>query len=105
MVNEELVELLNSLRIKQTGSWEKSIPKDIWNEHFKDNFETVAEDLKTDKHRWYETSIEVIKINNGYIGIKHVSNVYSESMTKSDVEHILVFYEMKEIKSITYKIK
>lgn len=105
MVNEELVELLNSLKIEQTQHWTENIPDNIWNEHFKDKYKSVADNLNIDKHRWYDLSIEVIEINDGYIGIKHVSNLHSESMSVGDVYHTLVFYEMKQIKKITYKIK
>jgi hypothetical protein len=59
--NKELVEYLNNLKITQTSSWDENIPDEIWNEYFSHNFQMVKSGLYVDKHRWYETSTEVLK--------------------------------------------
>lgn len=101
--NKELVDYLNNLNILQTSSWEENIPEEIWNEYFKGK--GVTGGLNINKHRWYETSIDVYKINNGFIGIYSVTQCYSEQSSIEDMYHYLQFYEMEEEKIISYKIK
>lgn len=106
-MNKDLCENLNKLSIKQISTWENSIPQEVWETHFQDkdgkwNFETVSTNLDVDKHRWYETSITVIKINGGYIGIRLVSNLFSEVDSISDIEWSLIFMEMELVVTTTY---
>ena len=62
----------------------------------------LAEGLEPEKHRWYETAIRVISVGGKVLGIRHITTLYSESMTTEDCYHILEFFEMKEVKTITY---
>jgi hypothetical protein len=103
MNNKELVEYLNSLEIIQKGSWDEDIPEEIWEKYFENKYETVDSELDIDKHRWYETSTEVIKINDGFIGIRSVTQCYSENSSIEDMYWSLMFFEMKEIKIVSYK--
>ena len=103
MNNKELVEYLNSLEIIQKGSWDEDIPEEIWEKYFENKYETVDSELDIDKHRWYETSTEVIKINDGFIGIRSVTQRYSENSSIEDMYWSLMFFEMKEIKIVSYK--
>lgn len=105
MNNKELVEYLNNLKILQISCWEECIPEDIWNKYFKDKHTIKEESLNIDKHRWYELSTEVIKINNGFIGVRYISNLYSEQSSYEDMYHTLKFFEMEEVPSVTYKNK
>jgi len=66
-------------------------------------YNTVASGLLVDTHRWYETSVTVIKVFDVLLGIRHISNVFSESMGYSDCYVNLEFTEMKEVKTVTYK--
>jgi hypothetical protein len=99
----ELIKKLNDLKITQTSEWEEDIPKDIYEEVFK-NKKTVATGLFVDRHRWYELSIDVIEIDGKYLGVRHVSNVYSENMGIDDCSHTLLFSEMKAVQKTTYEI-
>lgn len=102
----ELVDKLNGLKISQISDWEESIPEDIWNEYFEGKFKVLQDDLNVCTHRWYETSITVIEIENmGIIGINSVTNVFSEQMTFSDCGETLKFFEMKEVQTISYVVK
>ena len=102
MTNKELVEHLNSLNITQTSEWSEDIPEEIWNEQFKDNHHVIAKGLNVDKHRWYELSTEVIKRNNGFMGVRSVTDCFSESSSIEDMCHDLEFFEMEEVSSVTY---
>ena len=101
--NEELVEYLNGLKIHQTSDWYECIPEDIWNEYFEDKFKVVDSELDIDKHRWYELSTEVLAINGGYIGVRSVTQCYSEQSSIDDMYHRLEFFEMEQIQTVTYK--
>lgn len=102
--NKELVQYLNSLNISQTSSWDEDIPEDIYQEYFQDKYETVESGLEVNKHRWYETSIEVIKINDGFIGINSVTDTFSEQSSILDMFFTLQFFEMKEVLVKSYEI-
>ena len=100
--NKELVEHLNSLNISQTSDWSEDIPTEIWEEQFKNNYHSVETGLNVDKHRWYELSTKVIKRNDGFIGVRSVTDCFNESSSIEDMGHNLEFFEMKEVSSITY---
>ena len=99
---DELLEKLNGLKILQKNiDWEEDIPEDLYNEYFTD-YDLVDELLNIKKHRWYETSISVLKINDQFLGVKHVSDLKSESMEVEDCFVHLKFMEMKAVETITY---
>ena len=101
---DELLAKLKALKITQTHfDWAEDIPEDIWKEYFDGNFKVVKRNLRVDKHRWYETSISVIKIFDRFLGIRHVSDMFSETMDVEDCYHTLEFFEMKEVQTITYE--
>jgi len=101
--NKELVEHLNGLKIIQNSSWDECIPEEIWKEYFEGKHKTVDSGLDVDKHRWYETSIEVIEINGGFIGIHSVTDCFSEQSSIEDMFWTLSFFEMKEVKVTSYE--
>ncbi len=102
---DELLEKLNGLElIQKHGGWEDNIPDDIWNEYFKDvNYTILAEKLHIDTHRWYETSVTVINIYDRYLGIRHITNMFSEQQDWEDCYVQITFNEMKEVKTVTYE--
>ena len=103
---DELLSILKELNITQKKStWEDEIPEDIWNEHFENNHKAVATGISISTHRWYETSIEVIEIYGRFLGIRFISNVFSESMDYEDCYETIEFMEMEAIREITFKIK
>lgn len=100
---KELIDKLNGLQIRQTGiDWVEDIPEDIYEEYIKTSKEREY-NLNINTRRWYELSTTVIDINSVFIGIKHISNIFSESMDCSDLMHTLEFFEMKEVQTITYE--
>ena len=100
----ELVEKLNSLKITQKSiDWKECIPDDIWSKCFSGNFKEVKRGLCVDTHRWYETSISVIEIYERFLGIRHITNLFSEQMECEDCYVTIEFFEMEEIKVVSYK--
>jgi hypothetical protein len=102
----DLVNELNSRKIIQVGiDWEENIPENVWEEVFENNYDPVKEGLDVDKHRWYELCTSVFSLNGKLIGVRHVWDLFSESMTVEDVYHTLEFFEMEavEVKTVKYK--
>ena len=98
-----LLEELNQLEIIQKSiDWEECIPEEIYLKHFKDNFKILKYNLEPDEHRHYQTSVSVINIYNRILGIRHITNVFSESSCCEDCFVTIKFFEMKEISIITY---
>lgn len=102
----ELLKTLNDAQIVQNHiDCTEDIPEDICNKYFENKYYVVTDGLYVDKHRHYETTICVLKIFDKLLGIQHISNMYSEMSSVSDIYFTLKFFEMEEIQSVTYKIK
>ncbi len=100
----ELLEKLNGLKIIQKQiSWQECLSEEIWNEHFDGNFKEIKNGIDPDAHRWYETSISVIRIYGKLLGIKHITNLFSESSSCEDCFITIEFFEMKEINVVSYE--
>jgi len=100
--NKELVKELNELKILQKeGDWAENLPVGIWNE-IDDKYKEVAYKIDVDTHRHYETAITVIENKNGFIGIEHITNMFSEQQYYEDCYHTMGFYEMGIIQTTTY---
>lgn len=101
-----LLSKLQALEFKQTtGEFfeEESLPVELY-EELKDA-KIVASDLDVDQHRWYETSVTVYNIYGRFLGIRSVSNLYSESMDYDDVSGSYWFGEMEAVPSVSYVVK
>lgn len=103
---KELIKYLNDLKVTQEHldieeTLEDNIPEDVYNKYFKGVSE-VADDLEVSTHRWYETSVIVFKVLEGYIGCRYVNNVFSEMMTPEDTGHCLEFKEYIPKNIISY---
>ena len=59
-------------------------------------------DLGVDKHRWYETSINVYPIGDRFLGVRGISQMYSEMSSPEDCCCASEAYEMEEVKSVSY---
>lgn len=69
------------------------------------NYILVARDLEIARHRWHETSVNVYKLDDGYIGIWGLSNIYSEMDRAEDFRIPCEADEYEEVTSISYKPK
>jgi hypothetical protein len=101
---KELINKLNALKILQTEmDWAENIPEDIWKEYFEGKHIEVKTGLSPDMHRWYETTISVISILGKFMGVRHISNLFSEQSSCDDCFVHLEFFEMKEVLKPTYE--
>lgn len=100
---EELLAMLNGLKIIQKSyDFVEDLPEEIVDKYFKNR---IASDLLPDSHRWYETSISVFKTDEGFLGVRALTQLYSESSEVEDCYHVLKFYDMMEESIITYAPK
>lgn len=103
---DEMLAKLRKLEIYQLeGDWAENLPKEIWVKYFYNNFQKVKHGLLIDTHRWYETSVTVIKIYDRFLGIRHITNLFSENMSYEDCMIKIEFFEMEEKTVVTYVIK
>lgn len=67
----------------------------------------IERGIDVQKHRWYETSINVYKLGDWFIGIYHVSDMYSDRSSLEDFEEYVYIFEMEreEIKKYIYRPK
>ena len=99
---KEIIEELNNLKILQKSmDFLEDLPEEVVDKYFED---CVTEGLEVDKHRWYETSLSVYKVEQGLIGVVSVTDLFSESSEVEDIFYTLQFHEVAEVPSITYKI-
>jgi hypothetical protein len=100
---EELLTKLNSLDIIQKSiCWIEDLPEDLYDKEFDSSYTELINEINIDKHRHYELSTDVILIKGRILGIRYVSNLYSEQSSCSDIYHTLEFFEMKEVQTISY---
>ena len=66
---------------------------------------TVSEDIEVDRHRWYEVSTTIFKVEDGYVGVRGVTHLYSEGMAYSDCDYLCKASEYEEVQTISYREK
>lgn len=101
--NELLNELSGLNKTQTAGDWAENLPESIWENHFKDNFKEMEVGLDVDKHRWYEVSTTVIEIYGELLGIRHITNMFSESQDWEDCCVTIKFIEMKGVQAVRYE--
>lgn len=74
-------------------------------DYLEGDYKLVASDLEMDRHRRYETSVSVYKLDDGYIGIWGLSNVYPELGMAEDFDILCEAAEYEEVQIISYKPK
>ncbi len=101
---KEIIEKLNNLKILQKSiEFEEDLPEEIYKQYFEGR--DLDSGLDVQKHRWYETSISVYEIAEGFLGVRSVTDVFSEQSEVIDMFHTLEFFEMKQVQTTTYEIK
>ena len=98
---KELIDYVNSNEFYSLWNLENSL---CYN-NSKDLPQRVAENLEMDNHRWYEISTSVYKLEDGFVGIRGVSTIYSEYMNAEDCCTKCSASEYIEIPSVSYKQK
>ena len=103
---DEMLEVLNKKSITQETYLEDfqcDLHQEIVDAYFTEEYDTVAKDIDIDRHRWYELSTTVFKFGDRFLGVRGVSNVFSENMGWGDCDISYDFFEMKEVYTIAYK--
>lgn len=110
MTNDEkfysLLSKLQALNLRQETYElleEKNLPIDLFHELI--DSKIVASELDVDKHRWYETSFSVYEIYGRFLGVRSVSNLYSESSSVEDICWTHYFAEMEAVQTVSYVVK
>ena len=97
---KELIDHINSNEFYSLWDMEDSL---FYND--KDLPKRVAENLEIEEYRWYEISTSVYKLEDGFVGVRGVSTIYSEYMDAEDCGFRCTASEYQEIPSVTYKKK
>lgn len=106
---EELIKELNEEKITQTSlEWVEGLSEERLDSIFgaeEQYYEPIASGLDVDKRRWYETGMSVYPIKGGYLGVRHIQDLFSEQSMASDIGWVLQFFEMEKYMVVTYKEK
>ena len=89
---KDLISYINTNKFYSLQDMEDSLQYDL--EEFP---KRVAKNLEIDKHRWYEVSTSVYKLEDGFVGIRGVSNIYTENMDAEECCFKCSAAEYKEI--------
>lgn len=60
------------------------------------------ERIKYDSHRWYIMATDIYRVEDGYVGIRGVSELKSEMMNFSDCDIHCTAKEYKAVNTISY---
>lgn len=95
---KELIDYVNSNEFYSLWDMEDSL---FYND--KDLPKRVAENLEKEEYRWYNVSVSVYKLEDGFVGVKGVSFKYTEIL--DDYIPKCSASEYIEIPSVSYKQK
>jgi len=62
-------------------------------------------DLDVDKHRWYEISTRILPVGDWFIGIRAVTDLFSENMVHEDTGVTIEFYEVLKVPIQSYEYR
>lgn len=93
MKKKELIELINNDCLYCLTDAEDIVPAEV---------ECVGIDLNPDRHRWFSTSVNVYKCEDGFVGIRGVDQLYSEGMDYVDCDYHCEASEYEEKTTVTY---
>ena len=100
MKKQEFIDYISNFK-KECGYVNAYILKDL------EDIEIIESGIKVNKHRYYETSISILKLDDGLIGIRVPSSLFSEQMDWTDAYESPIFYEVepKEVVTTIYEFK
>lgn len=99
---KELIDYVNSIDFCSLWDMEDSLCYDFLDKELP---QRVAEKLEIEKKKWYEVSTSVYKLEDGFVGVRGVSTIYSEYMDAVNCGFRCTANEYQEIPSVTYKRK
>ena len=97
---QELIDYVNSNGFYSLYEFEDSLT----DRQFKE-LKIVSENINIDRHRWYEVSTTIYKVEDGYVGVRGVTHLYSEDMTYSDCDYLCEASEYEEVQTVSYREK
>lgn len=69
------------------------------------DFECVSEHQDLNQHYWYSTAVDVYKLEDGFVGVWGLFQIFSETSIASDFGITCKAFEMEAVPSITYREK
>ena len=97
---QELIDYVNSNEFYSVYEFENSLT----DKQFKE-LKIVPKSIKVDRHRWYEVSTTIYKVDDGYVGVRGVTHLYIESIPYSDCDYLCEASEYEEVQTISYREK
>ena len=97
---QELIDYVNSKGFYSIYEFQDSLT----DKQFKE-LKIIPESINVDRHRWYEISTTVYKVEDGYVGIRGISQIYSEYMSDKDCDYLCEASEYEEVQTISYREK
>lgn len=70
-----------------------------------EGFERIESGNDLDKHRWYSTAEDIYKLEDGYVGVRGLFQIFSELDYDKDYGVKCIAYEVEPVPSIKYVIK
>lgn len=70
-----------------------------------EGFERIESGNNLDEHRWYSTAEDIYKLEDGYVGVRGLFQIFSELDYAKDYGVKCRAYEVKPVPSIKYIIK
>ena len=95
---KELIDYVNSNEFYSLWDMEDSLFYT-----YKDLPQIVAEFLEKEEYRWYDVSVSVYKLEDGFVGVRGISFKYPDIL--DDYIPKCSASEYQEIPSVTYKRK
>lgn len=65
----------------------------------------VASDVYVEKHKWYNISTNVYKLEDGFVGITGSSDLKSETMNWSDCDYMCIAEKYESVYKLIYQPK
>ena len=93
---KEIINLINSSNISSLPEVE---------DLFDDTVKLVAENLEIERYKWFGVATDVYEVEDGYVGITGVADIYSPYMDSSDCNYPCVACEYESYTTISYKPK
>lgn len=70
---------------------------DLW-----EDFEIIQTGNDLDEHRWYSTAENIYKLEDGYVGVRGLFQVFSELSCFEDFKTKCYAYEVEPVPSVKY---
>ena len=67
-----------------------------------EGFERIQSGNNLDEHRWYSTAEDIYKLEDGYVGVWGLFQIFSEINCASDFKIKCKAYEVEPVPSIKY---